>query len=329
MARSRSDVDDASPVAGTSLDALATEAGGNPAADYDLLPTRRLVALMAAEDAVVPEAVGAAAAQIAAAVDAIASRLEAGGRLVYVGAGSSGRIAALDASECETTFSTPPGKVVALVAGGLAGRPSEQEAAEDDRAAGAADVEALGVGDQDVVVGVSASGRTPYVLGAIEAAAERGALTACVVSVDGSDLERLVDRPVVVVVGPEFLAGSTRLKAGTAQKLVLNMLSTISMIRLGKTYGNLMVDVAASNEKLRERVRRIVRTATGLRQRTSTARSRPRTETRRSPSSRSSAASTPPRREPGSSEPATAFEERSDDEARRRGRARRRHARPR
>jgi N-acetylmuramic acid 6-phosphate etherase len=249
------------PVAG--LEGLPTEAGGDSSVDYDRRSTRELVRLLAVEDAGVPAAVGAARDAIADAVDAIAERLRRGGRLVYVGAGSSGRIAALDASECESTFSVPPATVVALVAGGTASSAVEQDAAEDDRASGAADIAALGVGADDVVVGVSASGRTPYVLAAIEAANGAGALTGCVVSAPGSELERLVRHSIVVVVGPEFIAGSTRLKAGTAQKLVLNMLSTISMIRLGKTYGNLMVDVTASNAKLRARVRRIVTTATG------------------------------------------------------------------
>jgi N-acetylmuramic acid 6-phosphate etherase len=262
MAQPRSGLDDPSAT-GTGLDALATEAGGDARADYEGRPTGELVELMNDGDAGVPAAVGAARDAIAQAIDAVAERLAAGGRLVYVGAGSSGRIAALDASECESTFSTPPGKVVALVAGGIDSPPLVQEAAEDDRDAGGRDAEALGVAAGDAVVGISASGRTPYVLGAVEAAAARGALTIGLVSVEGSELERVADLAIAVVVGPEFLAGSTRLKAGTAQKLVLNMLSTISMIRLGKTYGNLMVDVAASNEKLRERVRRIVRTATG------------------------------------------------------------------
>jgi N-acetylmuramic acid 6-phosphate etherase len=245
------------------LDELTTEAGSEAAKDYDLRSTLELVELMNAEDETVPAAVGALAGVIAAAVDAISDRLQQGGRLIYVGAGSSGRIAALDASECESTFSTPPGKVVALVAGGAGASALEQEAAEDDRDAGATDVDALGPGPDDAVVAVSASGRTPYVLGAIEAASGAGALTACIVSVHDSELARLVEHEIAVVVGPEFLAGSTRLKAGTAQKLVLNMLTTISMIRLGKTFGNLMVDVNATNEKLRARVRRIVRTVTG------------------------------------------------------------------
>jgi N-acetylmuramic acid 6-phosphate etherase len=242
---------------------LATETGGLPLADYDLRSTLELVQLMNAEDTGVPAAVAAASGQIVVAIEAVSEALRQGGRLIYVGAGSSGRMAALDASECSSTFSMPPEKVVALLAGGAAASALEQEAAEDDRNAGSADASALGLAAEDVVVGVSASGHTPYVLSALEVAAAAGARTACVVSAPGSPLEFAVELPIVVVVGSEFIAGSTRLKAGTAQKLVLNMLSTISMIRLGKTYGNLMVDVAATNEKLRARLRRIVRQATG------------------------------------------------------------------
>jgi N-acetylmuramic acid 6-phosphate etherase len=244
------------------LDALATEAGGEARAALETLSTPELVRRMSAEDEGVPAAVARATGAIAAAIDAAADALGRGGRLIYVGAGSSGRIASVDAAECESTFSVPPGTVTALIAGGLHSSPLEQEAAEDDADAGRADVARLAPGEDDLVVGVSASGRTPYVVAALEAAAAAGSSTACVVSVEGSRLEAVVDLPIVVAVGPEFLAGSTRLKAGTAQKLVLNMLSTISMIRLGKTYGNLMVDVAATNEKLRARVRRIVREAT-------------------------------------------------------------------
>jgi N-acetylmuramic acid 6-phosphate etherase len=245
------------------LGSLPTEAGGEPGADYDLRATDELVSSMLRSDEAVLPAVAAATSEIAAAIDAVAARLEQGGRLIYVGAGSSGRLAALDAAESESTFSTQPGQVVALVAGGIASPPLVQEAAEDDADAGAADVAALEVSARDAVVGVSASGRTPYVLGALEAAAARGALTAALVSVEGSELGRRAEHEVAVVVGPEFIAGSTRLKAGTAQKIVLNMISTISMVRLGKTFGNLMVDVAATNEKLQARVRRIVETATG------------------------------------------------------------------
>jgi N-acetylmuramic acid 6-phosphate etherase len=244
-------------------DVLITEAGGDPNAGYEDKPTLELVELMNAADATVAAAVAAAAPAIAATIDAVSTRLRDGGRLVYVGAGSSGLIAALDASECEATFPTEPGQVLALVAGGTTVRPLAQAAAEDDREAGVADVAAIGIGPSDAVVGISASGSTPYVLGALDAAGAAGALTACVVSSPESPLGSIVDHEIVVVVGPEFIAGSTRLKAGTAQKLVLNTISTVSMIRLGKTYGNLMVDVVAANEKLVERVRRIVAAATG------------------------------------------------------------------
>jgi N-acetylmuramic acid 6-phosphate etherase len=240
-----------------------TEAGGDPLAGYESRPTLALVEAMNAEDASVAAAVAEAAPQLAAAIDAVAARMRDGGRLVYVGAGSSGLIAALDASECEATFATPPGLVTAVVAGGRGTAPLTQAAVEDDRDAGSRDLVALGVGPQDSVVGISASGSTPYVLGALEAATTRGALTAVVVCAPGSELGALVEHEIVVVVGPEFIAGSTRLKAGTAQKLVLNAISTITMIRLGKTYGSLMVDVVAANAKLAERVRRIVAAASG------------------------------------------------------------------
>ncbi len=244
-------------------DAVVTEAGSDPASGYELRETLELVELMNAADATVAGAVASVSSELAAAIDAIADRMLAGGRLVYVGAGSSGRIAALDASECEATFSTAPGAVVALVAGGEAATPLVQAAAEDDRNRGRDEALALRLGAVDSVVGVSASGATPYVLGALDAAKHAGALTVCVVSAGRSELGALVDHEVAVIVGPEFLAGSTRLKAGTAQKLVLNTISTVSMIRLGKTYGNLMVDVVGANAKLRERVRRIVATASG------------------------------------------------------------------
>jgi len=205
--------------------------------------------------------VARAADRVAAAIDAIAVRLARGGRLVYVGAGTSGRLAVVDAAECESTFSLPRGRVVALIAGGAAATAAAQEEAEDDAHAGAAVVRALDVGPDDAVVALSASGRTPYVVAALTAAGAAGAATVAVVSVEGSPLGGGADHEIVVLVGPEVIAGSTRLKAGTAQKLVLNMISTISMIRLGKTYGNLMVDVVATNEKLRARVRRIVAAA--------------------------------------------------------------------
>jgi N-acetylmuramic acid 6-phosphate etherase len=231
-----------------------TEAWREEHADLDLRPTRELVRVMNREDESVPAAVATAADGIADAIDAIVERLARGGRLLYVGAGSSGRLAAVDADECEATFSVS--RVCALVA--------ESDAAEDDEELGARELGALVPSSDDAVVGISASGSTPYVLGALGAAHDAGALTIALVSNGGSPLAELADRELCVIVGPEFLAGSTRLKAGTAQKLVLNMLSTIAFVRLGKTFGNLMVDVSATNAKLRGRVRGIVEAATGV-----------------------------------------------------------------
>ena len=245
------------------LDELITEARAERP-DYDLSSTAELVSLMNREDATVPGVVGAIATELAAAIDAVAERLRGGGRLVYVGAGSSGLIVALDAGECEATFSTEPGQVVALVAGAGLVSAEAREAAEDDAESGRRAIEELGVSERDAVVGVSASGRTPYVVAAAEAAAAVGALTLAIVAVRDSQLAGLVEHELAAVVGPEFVAGSTRLKAGTAQKLVLNTISTVTMIRLGKTYGDLMVDVRTSNEKLAARAKRVVRAATGV-----------------------------------------------------------------
>jgi N-acetylmuramic acid 6-phosphate etherase len=246
----------------TGLEGLITESRREDV-DYSVRSTRELVELMNREDATVPAAVGSVAGKLSAAIDAIVERLRGGGRLIYVGAGSSGAIAALDADECQATFSTDPGQVVALVAGaGLSGEP--REAAEDDAEAGARAVEETGVSGRDAVVGVSASGRTPYVLAALEQARAAGAATVAVVAAHGSELSSVVDHELAVVVGPEVVAGSTRLKAGTAQKLVLNTISTVAMIRLGKTYGDLMIDVRASNAKLAARARRVVRMAAGV-----------------------------------------------------------------
>jgi N-acetylmuramic acid 6-phosphate etherase len=247
----------------TPFDELETEARDPSAADLDLQSTAELVALMNEADAGVPTAVARAGDAIASAIDGVAERLAAGGRLVYVGAGTSGRLAVVDAAECESTFAVPPGRVVALIAGGAAAAATAQEEAEDDRDAGIQAIRALGVDAADAVVGLSASGRTPYVVAALDAAQEAGATTVAIVSVEGSELGAAATHEIVVLVGPEVIAGSTRLKAGTAQKLVLNMISTIAMIRLGKTFGNLMVDVVATNDKLRARVRSIVASASG------------------------------------------------------------------
>ena len=220
--------------------------------DLDLRPTAELVRLINDEDRTVAGAVAAAADSIAAAIDAIVDRLEAGGRLVYVGAGSSGRAAAADAAECGPTFSTD--RIVAVT--------TTEEAAEDDSEAGARDLSAVEVSPKDAVVAISASGRTPYTVAAVEQAVDAGALTIAVACVRDSELARDTEHAIEIEVGPEVIAGSTRMKAGTAQKLVLNTISTIAMVRLGKTFGNLMVDVQASNDKLRARARRAVAIAT-------------------------------------------------------------------
>jgi N-acetylglucosamine-6-phosphate deacetylase len=238
----------------TAFDELGTEARDAAGADLDLRTTLELVELMNAGDATVARSVAEASASIAVLVDDIAARLQAGGRLVYVGAGTSGRLAALDAAECEPTFGI---EVTALLAG-------EDEAAEDDATAGSAMVGAAGIGAGDAIVGISASGRSPFVVAALESARSRGALTGCIVCVTGSELAAVVDHEVCVPVGAEVIAGSTRLKAGTAQKLVLNMVSTISMIRLGRTHGNLMAGVAPLNDKLRARQRSVVAQAAGV-----------------------------------------------------------------
>ncbi|MFJ8505806.1 N-acetylmuramic acid 6-phosphate etherase [Streptomyces avermitilis] len=245
------------------LETLTTEAFRPELAEIDQLPTLEIARLMNGEDATVPAAVAARLPQIAAAIDAIADRMARGGRLVYAGAGTAGRLGVLDASECPPTFNTDPSEVVGLIAGGPSAMVTSVEGAEDSKKLAAEDLAGLGLTADDTVVGVSASGRTPYAIGAVEYARARGALTVGLSCNADSALGAAADHGIEIVAGPELLTGSTRLKAGTAQKLVLNMLSTITMIRLGKTYGNLMVDVRASNEKLRARSRRIVALATG------------------------------------------------------------------
>ncbi|WP_077193225.1 N-acetylmuramic acid 6-phosphate etherase [Streptomyces lydicus] len=245
------------------LDALTTEAFRPDLAEIDRRSTLDIARTMNDEDAAVPAAVAARLPEIAAAIDATAARMARGGRLVYAGAGTAGRLGVLDASECPPTFNTDPSQVLGLIAGGPSALVSAVEGAEDSRELAAEDLSAIGLTALDTVVGISASGRTPYAVGAVEHARARGALTIGLSCNAGSTLAAAAEHGIEVVVGPELLTGSTRLKAGTAQKLVLNMLSTITMIRLGKTYGNLMVDVRASNDKLRARSRRIVALATG------------------------------------------------------------------
>jgi N-acetylmuramic acid 6-phosphate etherase len=245
------------------LETLTTEAFRPELSGIDRLPTLEIAKIMNGEDATVPTAVATRLPLIAAAIDDIADRMSRGGRLIYAGAGTAGRLGVLDASECPPTFNTDPAEVVGLIAGGPSAMVTSIEGAEDSKELAAADLEALSLTPDDTVVGVSASGRTPYAVGAVEHARVRGALTVGLSCNADSALAAAADHGIEIVVGPELLTGSTRLKSGTAQKLVLNMLSTITMIRLGKTYGNLMVDVRASNEKLRARSRRIVALATG------------------------------------------------------------------
>jgi len=217
-----------------------------------------IVTLMNDEDASVPAAIRPALPTIAAAVEAIARRLRDGGRLYYAGAGTSGRLAVLDAVECVPTFSVSPDLVTPLMAGGAAALTRSVEGAEDDVDLARRDVMAAGVGANDALVGVAASGTTPYVVAALEAARERGAVTAAISNNEPAPILELADYPIAAVTGPEVLSGSTRLKAGTAQKLILNMISTAAMVRLGKVHGNRMIDVAVTNRKLRERAEGIV-----------------------------------------------------------------------
>jgi N-acetylmuramic acid 6-phosphate etherase len=246
------------------LETLTTEAFRSELSEIDRLPTLEIARIMQGEDATVPGAVAEQLPQIAAAIDATAERMARGGRLIYAGAGTAGRMGVLDASECPPTFNTDPSDVLGLIAGGPGAMSRSVEGAEDSKELASADLDALQLTSDDTVVGISASGRTPYAVGAVEyARGTHGALTVGFSCNAGSPLGDAADLRIEVVVGPELLTGSTRLKAGTAQKLVLNMLSTITMIRLGTTYGNLMVDLRASNEKLRARSRRIVSLATG------------------------------------------------------------------
>jgi N-acetylmuramic acid 6-phosphate etherase len=242
---------------------LATEAANANSAEIDRMSPLEIARVMNAEDATVASAVERELPQIAAAIEAIAAYLRNSGRLVYVGAGTSGRLGALDAAECPPTFNAPPETIVACVAGGPSALTRSAEDQEDDADAGAAAVASLAIAPSDVVVGITASGRTPYVLGAVSRAKAAGALVVGLACNSDTPLASLADIMIAPLVGPEVIAGSTRLKAGTAQKMVLNMLSTGAMILLGKTYGNLMVDVQATNTKLHARALEIVHRVTG------------------------------------------------------------------
>jgi N-acetylmuramic acid 6-phosphate etherase len=246
------------------MDHLQTEARNPASHRLDELTPAELVALMNREDAKVAAAVGTQAAAVARAIEVVAGRLAKGGRLVYVGAGTSGRLGVLDAAECPPTFQSPPGQVVGLIAGGQGAMFQAVEGAEDNPDLAVQDLTTLDLSANDVLVGIATSGRTPYVIGALRHARAVGAFAVGLACNPGSELEPDADLMIVPVVGPEVLSGSTRLKAGTATKLVLNMISTGAMVRLGKAFGNLMVDLKATNTKLRARAKRIVRTLTGL-----------------------------------------------------------------
>lgn len=246
------------------LSRISTEQRNPNSSEIDTLPTLEMLRVINNEDALVAPAVAEELENIALAVDGIVDRIQNGGRLIYIGAGTSGRLGVLDASECPPTFNTPPSLVVGLIAGGDHALRHPVEHVEDSREAGAEALRSIDVNEKDTVVGIAASGRTPFVLGAIAYANEIGALTVGICNSKDSQLSDAVRVPIAVLSGPEVVTGSTRMKSGTAQKLVLNMLSTGAMIRLGKTYGNLMVDVQPTNEKLRVRAVRIVAEATGM-----------------------------------------------------------------
>lgn len=240
-------------------DLSLTERRNPRTVDIDLASSLEIVDLMAAEDALVPTAVASQRDAIARAIDLAEATFRGGGRLFYVGAGTSGRLGVLDASECPPTFGTDPELVQGLIAGGLPALTRAQEGAEDRGESGAEDLAAHGLTARDFVVGIAASGTTPYVRGAVEFAHARGAHTGFVASSPPpAELLSIVDVSILPIVGPEVVTGSTRLKAGTATKLVLNMITTGAMIRLGKTYGNLMVDLRATNAKLRARSERMM-----------------------------------------------------------------------
>ena len=246
------------------LEHLLTEREFAESHSLDLGNTQGILETMSAADAGIPAAVAREIPRIEKAVNAIVAALDRGGNLIYIGAGTSGRLGVLDAAECPPTFHTPPDLVRALIAGGDAALRRSVEGAEDDPEAGVRDLSASGISPGDAVVGISASGRTPYVLGALAHARRVGAVTVGISCTPDSELSRTVEFPIEPLPGPEILAGSTRLRAGTATKLVLNMISTAVMIKLGYTYGGLMVNVQPSNRKLEDRARRIIQQVAGV-----------------------------------------------------------------
>lgn len=244
------------------LTSMITESRNPASADIDSLPTLDMLRVINREDQTVAPAVEKTLPQVALVVDAVAQAFRLGGRLIYMGAGTSGRLGILDASECPPTFGTPAEQVVGLIAGGHKAILKAVENAEDNRELAVSDLKALNFSKNDVLVGIAASGRTPYVLGGMEYALSLGATVAAVSCNPDSEMSRLAGIAITPVVGPEVITGSSRMKAGTAQKLILNMITSGAMIRSGKVYGNLMADVEATNAKLVERQKRIVMAAT-------------------------------------------------------------------
>ncbi len=250
--------------AGTeNLGGLGTETRNPKTSDLDSMSVTEFLTVMNDEDRTVAVAVGAAIPEIAEAVDLVVAAFRRGGRLIYLGAGTSGRLGVLDAVECPPTFGTPPGQVVGLIAGGERAFVQAVEGAEDSAQLAADELSGIGLGDGDVVVGIAASGRTPYVIGGLDHARAVGAATVSIACNRNAVVSRHADVAIEVDNGPEVLTGSTRLKAGTSQKLILNMISTAAMVQVGKVYGNLMVDVMPTNEKLVARAQRIIAEATG------------------------------------------------------------------
>jgi N-acetylmuramic acid 6-phosphate etherase len=245
------------------LETFTTEGRNERSMDIDSKGTLDILRIINEEDKKVPLAVERSLSVIAALVDDVVAAFRSGGRLIYVGAGTSGRLGVLDASECPPTYGTPPSMVQGLIAGGREALVRSIEGAEDDPGAGVADLEAIGFSAKDVLVGITASGQAPYVLGAMEHAKNLGAAVGALSCNRGSKTFSLAKHAIYLDVGPEVVTGSTRMKAGTAQKLVLNMITTASMIRYGKVYKNLMVDLAPVNQKLVERSKRLIRQATG------------------------------------------------------------------
>jgi N-acetylmuramic acid 6-phosphate etherase len=243
---------------------LTTESRNEKSNQIDSLSTLEIVDLINREDQLVAEAVAAQRQAIATAIDMITARLRQGGRLLYLGAGTSGRLGVLDASECPPTFNTPPRMVVGIIAGGPAALTRAMEGAEDDGPQAIEDLRSHQLNSQDVLIGIATSGRTPYVIAGLNYAKSVGAAAIGLSCNAASEMSHAAELMIVPVVGPEVISGSTRMKAGTATKMVLNMLTTASMVKLGKTYGNLMVDLRATNIKLKERSLRIVQAITGL-----------------------------------------------------------------